>query len=87
MTQPAAVPVSLFIASGTIVGAAINGGAMMVPVTLQGDVWIDGAVREEDGSYRYEVGGRSYYASASTVRVLPQRGPGLPPVAPSYPGE
>ena len=36
-------------------------------VTLQGAVIVDGATREADGGFTYEVAGSRYFASAGTV--------------------
>jgi hypothetical protein len=54
---------SLFIASGTKV--LCKSGV----VELRGSVYVDGASRDSDGSYRYTVGSKEYICSAGCCQA------------------
>jgi hypothetical protein len=56
---------NLFIAKNTIVQDDRSN-----IVTLSGDVYVEAFRRDPDGCYVYQVGPRTFKASAGTVRVL-----------------
>ena len=57
---------TIYVPSGTIVERRNRDGSSSF-VSLLGDVSIDGASRDEDGSYLYTVGRSAYRVAASSV--------------------